>query len=481
MSTTIRAFAGYGRNQTEFSGPATNLNLAQGAPSPSEGVHPTGRNHAVAVDPAGNVYVAATVNNVVGRIEGPDHWTDQRLPGGFVEPTGALPWTVIAAAGTPKYVLQPAIVDGKSAIRWLGTDVATDTWLYAVPSTFVGATAACSATLSGRGTVYLDFWTGSADIRTQAITLSSTPQTLTVTAAISGNTQFQIRTPIAQASVDVTVWDVSVQQHAATGLATPIAGVMNQAGTPTERGRATESALNYPTGVAVDQGGTVVIADTFNNAVRTVGRDGRIRTLASRLHHPFGVAVDRHGTVYVADTYANVVAAIGRSGRLSVVAGTGEAGYGGDGALATKATLDHPMDVAIGPDGSVYIADTFNNRIRKVDQHGIITTAVGTGGAGFSGDGGPAQGAELHAPHGLAVGQDGAVYIADTVNNVVRSVVRGAIDTIAGSGSYGTAGQAGGLARSAKLAEPLGVAVDDRSAVVYVVDNSQGIMMLVPQ
>lgn len=481
MSRSIRAFAGYGRNRSEFSGPAANLNLAQATPNPSEGVHPTGRNHGVAVDAEGSIYVASTVNNIVGRIEGPERWTDQRLPEGFDEPTGALPWIVIAAVGTPKYVLQSAVVDGKSAIRWVGTDVAADTWLYAVPTTITGAAVSCSATLSGQGLVYLNFWTGRDDVRTKAISLSPTPQTLTLTAVVSGSTQFQIRTPTPQASVDVTVRNVSVQQRAVTGVATPIAGGNGRPDSPAEKDRAANVALSYPTGVAVNHDGKVVIADTFNNAVRSIGEDGRIRTVASRLHHPHGVAIARDGTVYVADTYANVVLSIGRGGRRRIVAGTGVAGYGGDGGHAAGAILNHPTGVAVGPDGSVYIADTFNHRIRMVDPRGFVTTVVGTGSAGFSGNGGQASFAQIHAPHGLAVGTDGTVYIADTVNNVVRSVVGGVIDTIAGSGSYGATGLGGGPALSAKLAEPLGVAIDDRSAVVYVVDNSQGIMMLSAQ
>lgn len=477
MSTIITAIAGYGRNWVEFAGPAANLNLAQATPSPSEGVHPTGRNHGIAVDRDGSILVAATANSVVGRIDAPATWTDRPLPAGFDEPTAALPWKVIAAAGTPQYVLEPTAVAGKSAIHWIGTDVARDTWLYVVPATFVGATVDCSATVAGEGTVYLDFWTGSADIRTQAITLSSTPQTLRLTATVAGNTQFQIRTPSAQPSVDVTVWDVSVNQHEITGTARAIAGVMNRAGALDDQRRALSARLNYPTAVAADKTGTLYIADTYNNAIRAVDTDGRIRTLAEDLHHPCGVAVDADGTVYVADTYASVVGRLDKRGRLQAVAGTGEAGYGGDGGPGVRAQLDHPTGIA-ATEGSLYIADTYNHRVRVVDRHGRIRTVAGTGVAGRAGDGGPAVQAQLHAPHSVAVAAGGRCYIADTVNNVIRVIAGGTISTFAGTGAYGTSGQNGGAATSAKLAEPLGVAVDDRTATVYVVDSSQGVLML---
>ena len=113
-----------------------------------------------------------------------------------------------------------------------------------------------------------------------------------------------------------------------------------------------------------------------------------------------------------------------KNGILKHVAGTGQRGYSGDGGPALQATFDGPKGIAVGPDNSIYVADTENHAIRKIDTAGIITTITGRGPQhkGFSGDGGPATAAELDRPHGICVGADGAVYIGDTLNHRVRVV-----------------------------------------------------------
>ncbi|MFE9898327.1 hypothetical protein ACFYPT_38855, partial [Streptomyces sp. NPDC005529] len=142
-----------------------------------------------------------------------------------------------------------------------------------------------------------------------------------------------------------------------------------------------------------------------------------------------------YGTVYIADTYNNRVRKVDAQGTITTVAGTGEEGFNGDDQPASIAHLDYPRGVAVDAYGTVYIADTYNNRVRKVDAQGTITTVAGTGQDGFNGDDQPASIAHLDYPRGVAVDAYGTVYIADTFNNRVRTVdTQGAITTVTGIG-----------------------------------------------
>ena len=195
--------------------------------------------------------------------------------------------------------------------------------------------------------------------------------------------------------------------------------------------------------------------------------------------YPNSVAVASDGTIYLADRDSHTVLRVETDGSLSVFAGTGFAGYSGDGDAAAAAQLDTPTGVAVtADDATVYIADRANNRIRKVDvATRIITTVAGTGSAGFSGDTGPATAAVLNLPIDVAVDGDGNVYIADLNNHRIRkvTVTTGVIDTIAGSGPFGS-GQGGyggdtDPAKEARLNNPVGVAVDG-DGNVYIGDWS---------
>jgi sugar lactone lactonase YvrE len=182
-----------------------------------------------------------------------------------------------------------------------------------------------------------------------------------------------------------------------------------------------------------------------------------------------GVAVDGLGNVFATDTDNNLVVKVSRAGFLTVVAGNGSAGFSGDGGPATNAALNLPFGVAVDGAGNVYISDSLNSRIRKVNTAGIISTIAGTGSNAFSGDGGPAASASLWQPHGVAVDAVGNLVIADTGNLRIRRVSSsGTITTIAGIGSRGFSGD-GGLATSASLSGPQGVAVD-ASGNLYIVD-----------
>jgi hypothetical protein len=179
---------------------------------------------------------------------------------------------------------------------------------------------------------------------------------------------------------------------------------------------------------------------------------------AAQLNLPIGVAVDAAGDLFIADTFNHVVREVSPAGIITTVAGNGTAGYSGDGGAATAAQLNYSFAVTVDAAGDLFIADTVNNVIREV-RAGIITTVAGNGVGGYSGDGGAATAAELFRPSGVAVDAAGDLFIADGLNNVIREVRAGIITTVAGNDSPGYSGD-GGAATAAQLADPAGVAVD---------------------
>jgi sugar lactone lactonase YvrE len=241
-------------------------------------------------------------------------------------------------------------------------------------------------------------------------------------------------------------------------------------------GPATSAQLYYPYGVAVDTAGNLFIADYFNKRVRKVTPGGVISTVAgngtwgfsgdggpansAQLSGPYGVAVDTPANMFIADSNNNRIRKVTPGGVISTVAGNGTSGFSGDGGPANSAQLSSPYGIAVDAAGNLFIADYGNQRIRKVTPGGIISTVAGNGTSGFSGDGGPANSAQLYNPSGVAVDTAGNLFIADQGNNCVRKVTPGGvISTVAGNGAWGFSGD-GGPANSAQLYGPAGVAVD---------------------
>lgn len=235
-----------------------------------------------------------------------------------------------------------------------------------------------------------------------------------------------------------------------------------------------------------DASNQVWVTDGFNdyfNAVAGTGTpgysgDGGAAT-AAELKVPVDIAIDGAGDLYIADYGNNVIRKVDTQGNISTVAGNHAmgVGFGGDGGPATSARLYDPSGVALDAAGNLYIGDQYNNRIRKVDLAGIITTVAGNGTAGYSGDGGPATSAEIHDPGGLSVDPKGDIFIADQGNNVVRKVdPTGIISTVAGNYALpiGDTGD-GGPATSAELGVPYHVSVD-AAGELFIVDHTSGVV-----
>ena len=261
------------------------------------------------------------------------------------------------------------------------------------------------------------------------------------------------------------------------GVITTAAGNGTQ-GFSGDNGLAASAQLSGPTGIAVDSAGNLYIADSgdirkvSNRVITTVAGNGTPGfsgdngpATSAQLSGPWGVAVDSAGNLYIADTYNSRIRKV-TNGAITTVAGNGTQSFSGDNGPATSAQLYGSHGVAAGPDGSVYIADSSNNRIRKV-SNSVITTVAGTGTAGFSGDNGPAISAQLTDPEGVAVDSAGNLYIADTGYSRVRKVANGVITTVAGGGA--TLGD-NGPATSAQLYSPKGVAVDS-AGNLYIADT----------
>jgi sugar lactone lactonase YvrE len=257
-------------------------------------------------------------------------------------------------------------------------------------------------------------------------------------------------------------------------------------------GPASRASLFAPHALVFDAAGRLLIADTYNHRIRRIDRDGLITTIAgtgaaaylgdggpaaqAALNGPQDLAIDRDGHLFVADTYNAVIRRIDAQGVITTFAGS-EPGLGGDGGPAIKALINMPSAVAIAADG-VYISDAGNSRIRRVSANTIIETVAGTGGgsglggAGFAGDGGPAVQSKTFSAMGLRFDDAGNLYISDTGNNRLRVVRGGSIATLAGAGRAGFAGD-GGPAAAALLNTPqkIAVAPDGR---VFVADRGNG-------
>ena len=266
--------------------------------------------------------------------------------------------------------------------------------------------------------------------------------------------------------------DWTIDTAAGTGLSEESGGGLGGDGGP-----AVEARLRYPFDVAVDETGSLYIVDTWNHRIRKVDSAGIVTTVAgsgttgesgggfsgdggpaveAQLRFPGGAALDGSGSLYIVDTWNHRIRKVDSAGIVTTIAGSGTTGeggggFGGDGGPAVEARLRYPYGVTVDETGNLYIADAWNHRIRKVDSAGIVTTIAGSGTEGYGGDGGPAVWAQLSHPQGVALDGSGNLYIADAWNHRIRKVdSAGIVTTIAGGGTPG--GGRGRFGRDSGLA-----------------------------
>ena len=253
--------------------------------------------------------------------------------------------------------------------------------------------------------------------------------------------------------------------------------------------QATDSPLEQPVDLAFDSDGRLIIVSLHDPRLLRVEHDGTLKNLAgygdygdfgdggSALNaaflEPTGIAIAEDGTIYIADGLAARVRAILPDNTIVAIAGTGEYGYSGDGGPAVEATLEYPTALALDPEGRLLIADSVNHAVRRVEADGTIVTIAGTGEKGFSGDGGPAAQAELNSPEGLAVAEDGRIYLSDTRNHRIRCIdPEGTIQTLAGSGESGWQGD-GADALSASFYSPVRLSLGGSTLFIADLNNER--------
>ncbi len=264
------------------------------------------------------------------------------------------------------------------------------------------------------------------------------------------------------------------------GVITVYAGT-GEEGRGGDNGPATAAQLNQPLGIGMDADGNLFIMDNENARLRKVTPDGIISTLAGLKGGC--VAVDPAGNVYVSETLPSIIHKVSPGGVVTTFAGTGKAGFSGDGGRAIDAELYNPTGIRADGSGNLYVADTGNNRVRKITPEGIISTVAGDGAAGFGGDGRPAVNASLRDVVDVAAGADGSIYIVDRGNARIRVVdPRGVISTFAGGMPGGPRGTlvGDGPAVEAKMHGVVAIAVEHTGSLVAAVAGDRQVRRITP-
>jgi uncharacterized protein (TIGR03437 family) len=471
---------------------------------------------AVALDSANNLYIADSANNVIRMIANgiivpfagnyiPGYANDSQSP-------------LVAALNGPTDMVfdingNMFIADSLNGrIREVSGGIITSVVgpVTSVPTAYIEGQSATATLLTNPRSIALDsagnIYIADSDVnRIRKVTLS---KGIINSYVGSGNPGFsgdggaalsaQIFTP-TNIAIDSTgnlyfvdFGNARVRKVTSSGTISTIAG--NGIGRYSGDGGAAQSALmSAPSAVATGPGGVFYISDTNNQRIRQVVSTGIISTLtgtgaagysgdggapaSAQIAFPGGMVVDGSGNVYFADTVNQRVRKVS-GGAIATVAGNGTAGYAGDGSAAVNAQLNSPVAVTLDSAGNLYIADYNNDVVRKVSPSGVISTFAGNGSVGYSGDGGPAQNAQLNGPASVAADASGNIYIADSSNHAIRVVAPGGvISTFAGNGTLGDSGD-GGIATAAQLAAPAGVAVD-AAGNVYITDSGAGKVRMV--
>jgi sugar lactone lactonase YvrE len=282
-------------------------------------------------------------------------------------------------------------------------------------------------------------------------------------------------------AISTSSWSVSLGP-VSNAVVTTLAGSITSG---SANGTGSAASFNFPQGIAVDSSGTVYVSDTNNHLIRKITSSGAVTTLAgsgtsgsangtgsnASFYYPAGVDVDSSGTVYVADEYNHLIRKITSSGAVTTLAGGTQGSANGTGSAAQ---FNYPQDVAVDSSGTVYVADTYNQRIRKITSSGAVTTLAGSSTSGSANGTGSA--AQFNYPQGIAVDSSGTVYVADTNNHLIRKITSsGAVTTLAGSG---TSGSANGTGSNASFYSPTDVAVDS-FGTVYVADQKNNVIRMI--
>ena len=445
---------------------------ADGTSTTASFSHPQG----VAVDAAGNVYVADTNNHNIRKItQVGGYHIYPTLPIGlsFDENTGVISGTPTVTSPMSTYTITASNSDGNSTttISLAVVNLLPPNISYTSPQNYSIGTAISPLIPENTGGLVPE------SIYGKVTTLAGS----TTSGATDGiGTDAFFRNPwgiAADGSGNVYVADqgnLKIRKITANGIVTTLAGNGTQGAT---NGTGISTSFNYPSGVAVDAAGNVYVADRENSKIRKISAAGIVTTLAGKgtpgatngtgasasFSLPSGVAVDGSGNVYVADNENCKIRKITATGVVTNLAGNGYNGIT-DGA-GTTASFNNPEGVAVDATGNVYVADTGNHKIRKITPAGAVTTLAGNGSSGTN-DGTGTSG-RFNNPMGIAVDATGNVYVADSGNHKIRKItLAGAVTTLAGSGApdgndgYGTA---------ASFSNPRGIAVDI-SGNIYIGD-----------